>query len=62
MNSTKKEIQNKDFVIDSNIAYFIGVLHSDGCIYLFNDNRRNKKVRRLILGVGSKSIPHGAKI
>lgn len=61
MNSTNQEIKNEDFSIDENIAYFIGVLHSDGCIYIFNDKKRNKKQIRLILGIGSKSIPMALK-
>ena len=56
-------LKNKDqeFKIDENIAYFIGVLHSDGCIYVFNDKKRNRKQIRLNLTVGNKSIPMALK-
>ena len=57
MNSNKQEIQIKDLKIDENIAYFLGVLHSDGCIYFFNDKKKNRLIIRLILQVGTKSIP-----
>ncbi len=47
--------------LDENIAYFIGVLHSDGCIYVFNDKKRNRQSMRLNLTVGEKSIPMALK-
>jgi len=47
--------------VDKNIAYFIGVLHSDGCIYFFNDKKRNRTQIRLILQIGTKSIPMALK-
>jgi len=46
---------------DENISYFIGVLHSDGCIYLFNDKKRNKIQIRLTLKIGERSIPMALK-
>ena len=61
MNSNTKKTTNDNFCIDKNIAYFIGVLHSDGCIYFFNNKKRNQKNIRLILGVGKKSIPMALK-
>lgn len=61
MNFKNQETQNEDFKIDENIAYFIGVLHSDGCIYVFNDKKRNRKQIRLSLMVGCKSIPMAIK-
>ena len=49
---------NKDeFKIDESIAYFIGVLHSDGCIYRFKDKKKNRVAIRLYLGIGKKSLP-----
>lgn len=54
-------INNKEFRIDETVAYFIGVLHSDGCIYIFNDKKYNRKVIRLSLNVGEKSIPMAMK-
>jgi len=51
----------KDIKIDVNLAYLIGVLHSDGCIYAFNDRKRNKKITRLNLTIGEKSIPMAEK-
>ena len=47
--------------IDCNVAYFIGVLHSDGYIYVFNDKKRNRKQIRLGLGIGKKSLPMAIK-
>ena len=61
MNFKNQETQNEDFKIDENIAYFIGVLHSDGCIYVFNDKKRNRKQIRLSLRIGYKSIPMAIK-
>ena len=57
----KPEVQNKDIKIDENIAYFIGVLHSDACIYVFEDKTQNRQVIRLSLQIGDKSIPMAYK-
>jgi hypothetical protein len=45
------------FKMDAEIAYFIGVLHSDGCIYRFNDKKRKRIQIRLNLTIGQKSLP-----
>ncbi len=51
-------LKNKNIKIDKDVAYFIGVLHSDGCIYHFHDKKKPNLVRiRLLLGVGYKSLP-----
>ncbi len=50
-------IKINELTIDSELAYFIGVLHSDGCIYIFNDKKQNKKKIRLSLGVAQRSLP-----
>jgi len=47
MNPNNKEIPNCSIKINKDIAYFIGVLHSDGYIYIFNDKRRNRNQIRL---------------
>ena len=47
--------------INSNVAYLIGVLHSDGCIYRFHDKKRNRTQIRLNLTVGEKSLPMSRK-
>lgn len=31
--------------LDENLAYLIGVLHSDGSIYIFEDKKKNNKMR-----------------
>ena len=59
MNYSKNKLKN--FEIDKDISYFLGVLHSDGCIYFFNDKKRNRKQIRLNLTVGKKSIPMASK-
>ncbi|MBW2982620.1 hypothetical protein KY343_07080 [Candidatus Woesearchaeota archaeon] len=61
MNFKNKEIYNKDFKIDNNIAYFIGILHSDGCIYNLFDKKRDRKIIRLNLTIGKKSISMALK-
>lgn len=43
--------------IDKELAYFIGVLHSDGCIYRFEDKERKRVSMRLNLTIASKSLP-----
>lgn len=47
--------------IDTNLVYFIGVLNSDGYIYIFNDKKRNRRQIRLGLEIGTKSITMGLK-
>ncbi len=47
--------------IDEDIAYLIGVLQSDGCIYEFYDKKRNRLHIRLNLGVGKNSLPMSEK-
>ena len=42
------------------LAYFIGVLHSDGCIFTYSF--RNKTRQRYILDVGKKSLPMLKKV
>lgn len=42
--------------IDENLAYFIGVLQSDGCIYTFHDKARGSTRLRLNLTVAKKSL------
>jgi len=37
------------------IAYFIGVLHTDGCIFTYRF--RNETRHRYILDIGKKSLP-----
>jgi len=51
----------ENYLINKNIAYFIGVLHSDGSIYVFNDKKRNRKQIRLNLTVGKKSLEMSKK-
>ncbi len=46
----------EDIIIDEDVAYLIGVLHSDGCIYHFNDKKRNKIRIRVIVTVAQKSL------
>ena len=48
--------------MNENIAYFIGVLHSDGSIYLFNDRKRNRIQHRFRIQVEEKSLPMVKKI
>jgi hypothetical protein len=50
-----------NFKINNNVAYFLGVLHSDGCIYTFNNKVTNRKQIRINLGVGKRSIPMSKK-
>lgn len=47
--------------VDENLAYFIGVLQSDGCLYLFFDKKKNWKSIRLSLYVAQKSLPMSRK-
>ena len=47
--------------INQNLAYFIGVIHSDGCFYKFKDKIKKRIQIRLILYVGEKSIPMSIK-
>lgn len=61
MNLNNKEIPNYSIKINKDIAYFIGVLHSDGYIYVFNDKKRNRRQIRLGLEIGTKSITMGLK-
>jgi len=48
--------------MNENIAYFIGVLHSDATLYVFNDRKRNRVQHRFRLEVGKKSLPMVTKI
>jgi hypothetical protein len=50
-----------DIEIDEKIAYFIGVLHSDGCLYEFYDKKRNRKQIRLNLTISKRSLPMAVK-
>jgi len=50
-----------NIIINEDIAYFIGVLHSDGCIYKFKDKKEKFTRIRLILGVALKSLPMAKK-
>ncbi len=52
---------NKNLDIDTNTAYFIGILHSDGCIYRFVDKKRKRTHIRLSLSVAEKSLPMAKK-
>ena len=47
--------------ITTDISYLIGVLHSDGSIYLFQDKVRKRKIIRLNLTIGEKSPPMAKK-
>ena len=38
-----KPSQIRDVEIDEDIAYLIGVLHSDGCIYRFFDKKKKSR-------------------
>ena len=60
-NINNQKLELEEFKIDTNIAYFIGVLHSDGYIYTFNDRKRKRKQIRLGLQIGRKSIPMAMK-
>ncbi len=42
------------------LAYFVGVLHSDGCVFTYSF--RNKTRHRYILDVGKKSLPMLKKV
>jgi len=53
--------QSQNIVIDEDIAYLIGVLQSDGCIYEFYDKKRNRKQIRLNLTICEKSLPMAEK-
>lgn len=48
-------------LINEDLAYFIGVLHSDGCIYNFYNKKRDRLQIRLILSIASISIPMALK-
>lgn len=47
--------------IDEKLAYFIGVLHSDGYVYLFKDKKRKREILRIKLTVSDKSLPMALK-
>jgi len=47
--------------IDEDVAYLIGVLQSDGCIYEFYERKTNRHRIRLSLGVGMNSLPMSEK-
>lgn len=49
-------------IMNENIAYFIGVLHSDATLYVFNDKKRNRIQHRFGLEVEEKSLPMVARI
>lgn len=61
MNTNNKEASNYSIKITEDIAYFIGVLHSDGYIYIFNDKKRNRRQIRIGLEISIKSITIGLK-
>lgn len=49
-------------LLNCEISYFIGVLHSDGCIYNFYD-KKDKFIRhRFSIGVEEKSLPMVEKV
>ena len=56
-----KAPQSQNITINADIAYLIGVLQSDGCIYEFYDKKRNRKQIRLNLTIGEKSFPMSEK-
>lgn len=56
----KVDILRDNIRINEDIAYFIGVLHSDGCVYNFHDKEKGL-VRRLNLTVAEKSLPMAKK-
>ena len=45
-----------------NICYLTGVLQTDGCIYKFEDKKRNKIIHRFRIKVSKKSLPMLSKI
>lgn len=47
--------------IDQEIAYFIGVLHSDAHIYNFFNKKENNMRNRLLLQIAPKSLPMATK-
>lgn len=53
--------QPANITISEDIAYLIGVLQSDGCIYEFYDKKRQRKQIRLSLEVGKNSLPMSEK-
>lgn len=48
--------------MNENIAYFIGVLHTDGCIYSFENVKRNNIQHRFRLQASEKSLPMLEKV
>jgi hypothetical protein len=48
--------------MNKNIAYFIGVLHSDGYVYIFHDKKKNRDRHRFRLHVAKASYPMVKKI
>ncbi|MGV8171782.1 MAG: LAGLIDADG family homing endonuclease [Candidatus Woesearchaeota archaeon] len=53
--------QSQNIIITEDIAYLIGVLQSDGCIYNFYDKKEGRNRIRLSLGVGKNSLPMSEK-
>ncbi len=47
--------------IDISLAYFIGVIHSDGYIYSFFHKKRNNTIIRVHLTVAKRSLPMALK-
>lgn len=44
--------------VNEKIAYFLGVLHSDGCIYQFFDKKEKRiRYRLLFKGISERSLP-----
>jgi hypothetical protein len=39
------------------LAYWIGVVQTDGCLNVYHDKRRNKTCMRISVDVGKKSLP-----
>ncbi len=54
-------LRDNEIKIDDNLSYLIGVLHSDGYIYCFNDRKKNKKYLRLRLAVAESSLRMAVK-
>jgi len=48
--------------MDKDLAYMIGAINSDGCIYFFNNKKRNMIIARLEFTIGAKSMPMLEKV
>jgi len=49
-------------LLNENISYLIGVLHTDGCIYKFYDKKENRIRHRFSIYVEEKSVPMVEKV